>query len=104
MGTRSFVPSSRCHLLVATFLVGVASTQAQNAYFDPSLGVGDAIIRSDVFVGDKQATLAVTRSDELAQDVAGEVVAVDGTVLYRAELLDVRKGEGPNEASARLEK
>jgi hypothetical protein len=57
-----------------------------------------------VFVGEKQATLAVTRSSELAQDVAGEVTAVDGTVLYRAELLDVRKGEGSANASARLEK
>ncbi len=57
-----------------------------------------------VFVGDKQATLAVTRSSELGQEVSGEVTAVDGTVLYRAELLDVRRAEGPSEASARLDK
>jgi hypothetical protein len=57
-----------------------------------------------VYVGDQKATLAVSRSSELGQDVAGEVVAVDGTVIYRAELLDSKSGAGESTASAKLDK
>lgn len=57
-----------------------------------------------VYVGDQDATLAVARSQELGQDVSGEIVAVDGTILYRAELLDSRNGRGVDKASAKLEK
>ena len=39
--------------LAVPLSVGSAYAQ-QDPYFDPSLGVGDSIIRSDVFVGDKQ--------------------------------------------------
>lgn len=54
-------------LLVALILAAlaaplfVASAHAQqDPYFDPSLGVGDSIIRSDVFVGDKQGRATAT--------------------------------------------
>ena len=54
-------------LLVALILAAlavplfVASAYAQqDPYFDPSLGVGDSIIRSDVFVGDKQGRVTAT--------------------------------------------
>ncbi len=57
-----------------------------------------------VYVGDQDATLAVSRSAELGEDVSGEIVAVDGTILYRAELLDTRSGSGKGAASAKLEK
>lgn len=89
MGTRSFVPSSRCHLLVATFLVGVASTQAQNAYFDPSLGVGDAIIRSDVFVGDKQGRVTATEG-LFTRQLSGWLSG--GAEVLRGEVVHVGRG------------
>ncbi len=56
-----------------------------------------------VFVGDDEATLAVARSAELDRDLSGEVTAVDGTILYRAELVEVREGKVSSEASAKLE-
>jgi hypothetical protein len=46
-----------------------------------------------VFVGDTEATLSVTRSDDLpGRDISGEIVAVDGNVLYRAELIESGRG------------
>lgn len=51
-----------------------------------------------VFVGDTEATLRVTRSDELpGRDIAGEIVAVDGTVMYRAELIESGRGRDISE-------
>lgn len=55
----------RC-LPVALMLAGIAiplscvSAYAQDSYVDPTLGVGDSIIRSDVFVGDKQGRVPAT--------------------------------------------
>ena len=43
-----------------------------------------------VYVADKEARLSVARSPELDRDVSGEVVAVDGTMIYHAELLEVQ--------------
>jgi hypothetical protein len=42
-----------------------------------------------VFVGDEEAVLSVTRSADLpGRDIAGEVTAVDGSIIYRAELME----------------
>lgn len=43
-------------------------------------------------VDGQKAVLMVERSPELKRDVAGEVRAVDGTVLYRTELVELREG------------
>ncbi len=45
---------------VAMPLLGVSGYAQQDPYFDPSLGVGDSIIRSDVFVADKQGRVTAT--------------------------------------------
>ncbi len=43
-----------------------------------------------VYVDDQAATLRVTRSNALPnRDIEGEVTALDGTVIYRAELVDL---------------
>ncbi len=42
-----------------------------------------------VYVGDEEARLTVTESKSLpGRDVSGEVTAVDGSVIYRAELVE----------------
>jgi len=42
-----------------------------------------------VFVGDQEAKLTVTESAEMpGRDLGGEVTAVDGSVIYRAELVE----------------
>jgi len=42
-----------------------------------------------VFVGDQEAKLTVTESADMpGRDLSGEVTAVDGSVIYRAELLE----------------
>lgn len=46
-----------------------------------------------VSIGDQEAKLSVARSDAMSRDVSGEVRAVDGTILYHAELLEMRRGE-----------
>lgn len=60
-----------------------------------------AIEKFRVLVADQEATLSVSRSAELERDVAGEVRAADGTLLYRTELIDLRQGE-PTSAEALL--
>lgn len=54
-----------------------------------------------VRVEDRDATLVVSRSSELERDVAGEVRAADGTLLYRTEIIDLREGT-PQPAEAFL--
>ena len=45
-----------------------------------------------VMVGDREATLSVTRSDGVpGRDVSGEIVGADGKVIYRAELIEIGK-------------
>lgn len=46
-----------------------------------------------VRVDDAEATLVVTRSSEIERDVAGEVRAADGTLLYRTEVIDLRQSQ-----------
>jgi hypothetical protein len=53
-----------------------------------------------VSVGDTHATLSVTTSAEVNdRDVAGQIVTGDGNVVYRAELVDMRRGAGSSVAS-----
>lgn len=53
-----------------------------------------------VSVGNAQATLSVTTSGEVTdRDVAGQIVTGDGNVVYRAELVDMRRG-APNSVAA----
>ncbi len=49
------------------------------------------IAEYQVYVEDREARLAVSRSRQLGRDVSGEVAAIDGTMIYRAELLEVRE-------------
>gem|GEM_PF-741216 len=51
------------------------------------------ITEYEVRVGEQEAKLSVARSEEMGRDVSGEVVAVDGTVLYHAELLEMQRGD-----------
>jgi hypothetical protein len=46
----------------------------------------------DVQVAGKQGTLLVSRHPGLARDVAGEVTAVDGTIIYKADLIEFERG------------
>jgi hypothetical protein len=65
--TMKFSTNRYRSLLVALILAALAiplfaasAFAQQDPYFDPSLGVGDSIIRSDVFVGDKQGRVTAT--------------------------------------------
>ena len=80
----------RC-LLVVLILAGVAmpllgvSAYAQGSYFDPSLGVGDSIIRSDVFVGDKQGRVTATEglfTKQLSGWLGGDAEVLMGEVVH----------------------
>lgn len=51
--------------------------------------------RFDVQVDGAAGTMLVSRHPGLARDVAGEVTAVDGTVLYRADLVEFERGAVP---------
>ena len=46
----------------------------------------------DVQVAGQEGTLLVARHPGLARDIAGEVTAVDGTVLYKADLIEFERG------------
>lgn len=65
------------------------------------------ITEYEVSLNDQEAKLSVVRSDDMGRDVSGEVRAVDGTILYHAELLEMRRGEpgpeGVNEGLAMQE-
>ncbi len=49
----------------------------------------------EVDVAGKPARLAVERSTRFSRDIAGEIVALDGTVLYRADLIEAKRGAVP---------
>jgi len=54
-----------------------------------------------VAVGDQSATLNVSRSDSLpGGDVAGDIIASDGSVIYRSELLEVGNATSPKHGVA----
>src|SRR5262249_5472628 len=78
------------HLLVA-LLASIAmpllsgSAYAQDSYFDPSLGVGDSIIRSDVFVGDKQGRVTATEglfTRQMSGWLSGDAEVLNGEVVH----------------------
>jgi hypothetical protein len=49
-----------------------------------------------VWVGEKQATLNVSRSNSVPDgDVAGDITASDGTVIYRSELVEMGNASSP---------
>lgn len=52
-----------------------------------------------VYLGQQEATLKVARSEEMKRDISGEIVAVDGTVVYHAELIEMERGEATPESS-----
>lgn len=46
-----------------------------------------------ILVGQEEALLSVARNGLLARDIGGEITAVDGTVIYHAELIEMKEGE-----------
>lgn len=46
-----------------------------------------------VYIADQEARLSVARSAELGRDVSGEIVGVDGTMIYHAELIDMKQAD-----------
>lgn len=51
--------------------------------------------RFDVALDGQPATLLVSRNPILGRDIGGEVTLVDGTVLYKVDLLEVERGPVP---------
>ena len=84
--------AARCrHLLVALLLAGVAmaqmnvSAQLQDSYVDPVFGAGNAIIRSDVFVGDRQGQAAAKEgmlTKQLSGWLSGDAEVLHGEVVH----------------------
>jgi hypothetical protein len=74
-------------LILAALAVPVFMASAyaqQDPYFDPSLGVGDSIIRSDVFVGDKQGRVTATEglfTRQMSGWLSGGAEVLKGTVV-----------------------
>lgn len=83
------------HLLVALLLVGLAmspmsvSARLQESYVDPAFGAGNAIIRSDVFVGDRQGRVAA-KEGMLTRQMSGWLSS-DAEVL-QGEVVHVGRG------------
>ncbi len=46
-----------------------------------------------VQLGEREARLSVARDTNRARDISGEITAVDGTLLYRAELIEAHDGQ-----------
>ena len=91
MATIKYRATACRYLLVALLLAGVAmpllvvSAYAQGSYFDPSLGVGDSIIRSEVFVGDKQGRATATEglfTKQLSSWLSGDGEVLKGEVVH----------------------
>ncbi len=90
--TINFCASRYRRLLVVLILAGVAipflglaAYAQQDPYFDPSLGVGDSIIRSDVFVGDKQGRVTATEglfTRQLSGWLSGDAEVLNGEVVH----------------------
>ena len=86
-----FLATGYRRLHVALLLAGVAvpllgvSAYAQGSYVDPSLGVGDSIIRSDVFVGDNQGRVPATEglfTKQLSGWLSGDAEVLRGEVVH----------------------
>ncbi len=82
---------------------GKLNEQAQTCLIGPDELACD-VAKYRVRVGEEPAILSVARNAELKRDVSGEVTAVDGTMLYHAELVEMRRGKplpgAPGYASA----
>lgn len=48
--------------------------------------------RFDVQVAGQEGTMLVSRHPGLARDISGEVTGVDGTILYKADLVEFERG------------
>ena len=88
--------AARCrHVLAALWLVGVAmppmnaSAQVQDSYVDPAFGAASAIIRIDVFVGDRQGR-AAAKEGMLTRQMSGWLSG-DAEVLH-GEVVHVGRG------------
>jgi len=56
-----------------------------------------------VWLGDKEASMGVTASNALpGRDIAGEITAADGTLIYRSELLEQGNESESKDASVSL--
>lgn len=80
-------------MMAKTVLVADANEETYGTE-EVDVKVGQKSLNADrtvykVIVGSKSATMSITTSDAFAWgDIAGEIVADDGTVLYRAELVE----------------
>jgi hypothetical protein len=96
---RNFVTinfSTNARLLAALILAalaiplfGVLVYAQQDPYFDPSLGVGDSIVRSDVFVGDKQGRATATEG-LFTRQMSGWLSG--GAEVLQGEVVNVGRG------------
>jgi len=80
-------------MMAKTVLVADANEETYGTE-EVDMKVGQKSVTADrtvykVLIGNKTATMSITASDAFAWgDIAGEIVTDDGTVLYRAELLE----------------
>jgi PA domain len=98
------VRAIRCrYLAVALLVAGVAiplsgvPAYAQDSYVDPSLGVGDSIIRSDVFVGDKQGRVPATEglfTRQMSGWLSGNAEVLQGEVVHVSDQSGAHVGCG----------
>ena len=89
--TSKFSTNGCRRMLVALLLAGVAiplfgalAFGQQTSYLDPSLGAGDSIIRSDVFVGDKEGRVPAKEglfTRQLSGWLSGDGEVLMGTVV-----------------------
>ncbi len=89
--TSKFSTNGCRRMLVALLLAGVAiplfgalAFGQQTSYLDPSLGAGDSIIRSDVFVGDKQGRVPAKEglfTRQLSGWLSGDAEVLMGVVV-----------------------
>ncbi|HSC88291.1 MAG TPA: hypothetical protein VLC09_13505 [Polyangiaceae bacterium] len=80
---------------------GVVGQEKQTCLIGPS-EFDCEVAHYRVFVGEREASLTVKKSEALGRDLGGEIVALDGTIIYRAELIERVRGSGEpsDEASA----
>jgi hypothetical protein len=90
--TIKFSTNGYPRLLVALILAALAvplfvasAFGQQTSYVDPSLGTGDSIIRSDVFVGDKQGRVPAKEgffTRQLSGWLSGNAEVLNGVVVH----------------------
>ncbi len=90
--TSKFSTNGCRRMLLALLLAGVAiplfgalAFGQQTSYLDPSLGAGDSIIRSDVFVGDKQGRVPAKEglfTRQLSGWLSGDAEVLMGEVVH----------------------